>query len=220
MERKDYKRNYYLKNKEKIIAKSIKWREENEEKAKLIANSEKTKDRIEKYRKEKKEEIKVSRDLYYKENKDKINQESKEWREKNKEHVKAYKKEYEKKRKELDPLYKSKMAIRKNISNAFNRQGYKKNSRTEQILGCSFDELKLHLESKFENWMTWDNYGKYDKNILNYGWDIDHIITTSSATTEEELIQLNHFSNLQPLCSKTNRDIKKNSLIWKKDLDI
>jgi hypothetical protein len=55
--------------------------------------------------------------------------------------------------------------------------------------------------------MIWDNYGLY--NGTEYGWDIDHIIPSSSAITEEELLKLNHFSNLQPLCSYFNRDIKR-----------
>jgi hypothetical protein len=58
--------------------------------------------------------------------------------------------------------------------------------------------------------MTWDNKGLYNGE-LNYGWDIDHIIPTSIANTEEELIKLCHYTNLQPLCSKINRDIKKNN---------
>lgn len=59
--------------------------------------------------------------------------------------------------------------------------------------------------------MSWDNYGIYDGK-LNSGWDIDHIIPLSSANTEEELIKLNHYSNLQPLCSMTNRYIKKDNI--------
>ena len=53
-------------------------------------------------------------------------------------------------------------------------------SRTEDILECSFEEFKLYLESKFEPWMNWSNYGVYD-GLLNSGWDIDHIIPLSSA---------------------------------------
>ena len=52
--------------------------------------------------------------------------------------------------------------------------------------------------------MTWDNYDLYN-GTERYGWDIDHIITTSSATTEIELLNLNHYTNLQPLCSYNNR---------------
>ena len=57
--------------------------------------------------------------------------------------------------------------------------------------------------------MDWGNHGLYNGE-LDYGWDIDHIIPLSTATTEEELLKLNHFSNLQPLCSKINRDVKRN----------
>ncbi len=62
------------------------------------------------------------------------------------------------------------------------------------------------------NILNWNNRGLYNGE-LNYGWDIDHIIPLSSAKTEEEMILLNHYSNLQPLCSKINRDIKRDN-IW------
>lgn len=58
--------------------------------------------------------------------------------------------------------------------------------------------------------MTWDNYGIYN-GTLNYGWDIDHIKPTSLANTEQEIIELNHYTNLQPLCGYTNRYIKKDN---------
>jgi len=69
--------------------------------------------------------------------------------------------------------------------------------------------LKEFSESKFEYWMTWENRGLYNGE-LNYGWDIDHIIPISSAKNEEEIIKLSHYTNLQPLCSKINRNIKNN----------
>ena len=92
------------------------------------------------------------------------------------------------------------------------RNGYTKKSRTCEILCCSFEEFQIYFESKFESWMTWENRGKYNGE-LNFGWDIDHIIPISSATTEEEILKLNHYTNLQPLCSRINRDIKKNKLL-------
>ena len=66
-----------------------------------------------------------------------------------------------------------------------------KKYKTENILGCSFSDFKIHLESKFESWMTWDNYGLYNGE-LNYCWDIDHIIPLSSAKTEEDILRLNN----------------------------
>ena len=59
--------------------------------------------------------------------------------------------------------------------------------------------------------MTWENRGLYNGELY-YGWDIDHKIPLSSATTEDDVIKLNHFTNLQPLCSKINRDIKKDKI--------
>ena len=101
--------------------------------------------------------------------------------------------------------------IRKMINRSFKRLGYSKSSKTNEILGCSFEELIKYLESKFENWMTWENKGLYNGE-LDYGWDINHIIPLSSVKTEEEVLKLNHYTNLQPLCSKVNRDIKRDTI--------
>jgi hypothetical protein len=84
-------------------------------------------------------------------------------------------------------------------------------NNTEEIIGCSYEFLLKYLESKFEKWMTWENYGKYNGEF-NYGWDIDHIIPLSSAFNEVDLLKLNHYSNLQPLCSLINRNIKKSKI--------
>ncbi len=76
------------------------------------------------------------------------------------------------------------------------------------ILGCEIIDFKQHLENQFEPWMTWDNYGLYNGE-LNYGWDVDHIIPMRDADTIERAYELNHYTNLQPLDSKLNRDIKR-----------
>lgn len=114
-------------------------------------------------------------------------------------------------RKKTDSLYKLTQNIRTLISNSFKKYKFKKTSKTANILGCSFEEFKTHLESKFESWMTWDNHGLYNGTEM-FGWDIDHIIPLSSAINETDIIKLNHYSNLQPLCSKINRDVKRNNL--------
>ena len=115
-----------------------------------------------------------------------------------------------KKRKILscNPIIRLKSNIHSLIYNKINKNGYTKKSKTYQILGCSFNDFKLHIENQFETWMNWDNYGLYNGE-LNYGWDIDHIIPLKIAITEDDVIKLNHYTNLQPLCSKINRDIKK-----------
>lgn len=104
-----------------------------------------------------------------------------------------------------DPIYKlivsTSNAIREGII------GKRPNSKYYEYLGCSINEFKIYIESKFEPWMNWNNRGKYNGEP-NYGWDIDHIIPTSSAKSINEAINLLHYNNTRPLCSYINRDIK------------
>lgn len=113
-----------------------------------------------------------------------------------------------------DPIYKLKISFSRRLNRFLKRGGCNKSPNKSYYLdklGCSFEELKTYLESKFEDWMTWENYGKYNGE-LNYGWDLDHIIPLSKAKTEDDIYNLSHYSNLQPLCSRTNRDIKKDKI--------
>ena len=72
------------------------------------------------------------------------------------------------------------------------------------MVGCSPQSLREHIESKFAGGMSWDNYG------VN-GWHLDHIIPLASAKNKEEIIKLNHYTNLQPLWAIEN--LKKGSQI-------
>lgn len=119
--------------------------------------------------------------------------------------------ERQRKRYSEDPVFRLKQIIRRSILKNLKLLNCKKNSATTEILGCNFDEFKIYLESKFEPWMNWDNYGKYKKGLVNYGWDIDHIIPISKAKNEEDVYKLNHYTNLYPLCSNINRYVKKNN---------
>ena len=183
---------------------------------------------------EEKKELKRLYDIKYKEkNKEKIKEQNRQYRLLNKELLKLNDEDKEKKRlysrqyrinnpnkhKEYinnriknDVQFKLSINIRNLIRNSIYRQKINKNSKTEEILGCSFEEFKQHLESQFEPWMTWDNYGNPKDGIfeLNKTWDIDHIKPVSSGLTENEVIELNHYTNLKPLCSYTNRWIKRN----------
>ena len=120
-------------------------------------------------------------------------------------------KQRRKERYDTDILFKLSTCIRSNILMSFKNNGYKKESKTEQILGCTFEEFKQHIEQQFEPWMTWNNYGKYNGKP-NYGWDIDHIIPVSSGTSIEDILFINRYTNLRPLCSYINRCIKRNRL--------
>jgi len=178
------------------------------------------------YREKNQEMVATYQASYRKDNEDKIRQLGKEYRLKNVDKIKAYyndnvdtlqakRRIYVKNRFNIDPLYKLKHNISSLIRTSFKSRNYIKKSKTTDILGCSFDEFKQHLEFLWEPWMNWDNRGLYNGEC-DYGWDIDHIIPLDSAITEEDIIRLNHYTNLQPLCSKVNRDIKRN--FWKSGL--
>lgn len=113
---------------------------------------------------------------------------------------------YQNKRKETDECYKMKVRLRKMINNSFRRKKYKKNSNNEKIIGCEWEFFINYLLNTFKN-----NYG--------YDWDgkekisIDHIIPLAIAKTEEEVIKLCHYTNLQLLKAKDNLD-KKDKLDW------
>lgn len=169
-----------------------------------------------------KECVKKSDKVYREENREKETERMREWRKNNPEKAKkSYlnhrvkninrlrKEALEKQKKNRkDPIYKLKESIRNNIRKSMIRKGVNKTSKTTQILGCSFEEFRLHIESQWEKWMSWDNRGLYNGEF-NYGWDLDHIIPISTAKSKEDIIRLNHFTNFQPLCSHTNRNIKK-----------
>lgn len=157
-------------------------------------------------------------------NKEKSTIYNKNWRKSNKERISKYKSDnkeriretnkiYNTNRMKNDLIYRIKVIIRKRISYIFNHHFIIKNSKTEEIIGCTFEEFKNHIELKLEPWMNWNNYGKYDGS-LNFGWDMDHIIPLKEAKTEEEVIELNHYTNFQPLDSYINRVVKKDKLIW------
>jgi len=169
---------------------------------------ERNKENIKKYLVEKKFEIAKTKKKYAEANKVYLAQKQKEWREKNKELIK----QKNLKKYNTNYLYKLKTNLKTLIGNSFRNSGFKKLSKTEQILGCSFTEFKAYLETKFEPWMNWSNRGLYNGEP-NYGWDIDHIIPLSTAKDEHDIIRLNHYTNLQPLCSKINRYIKRDNIV-------
>ena len=124
-------------------------------------------------------------------------------KERMKEYSKKYSLQYIKNRCENDPLFKFSISIRGLILCSIKGKGYKKNSRTEEILGCDFETFKKHIERQFQKGMNWDNRNE---------WHIDHIYPVSLAKDEKHIIELNHYTNLRPMWAKENMS-KGNKII-------
>ena len=166
-----------------------------------------------------KEKIKAYKENYYKDNKNHIKEYNlnnkdkiKQWVNDNRTIINKQNSDRSKNRYLNDIEYRLKINISNLIRKSLKQNGIKKdnkkNSKTKNILGCSFIEFKTYIESMFEPWMTWQNKGLYNGE-LNFGWDLDHIKPISKAKSIEDIIILNHYTNFQPLCSKINIDIKK-----------
>ena len=138
---------------------------------------------------------KDNRKKYFYINKEKRAEYHKEYYKKNKEKIIINTIEYTKNRINNDSLFKLRRNIKTLIYSKFKNNGYTKNSKTNNILGCTFEEFKIHLENKFTEGMNWSNQGL---------WHLDHIKAISLATTEEEVIALNHYTNFQPLWAEDN----------------
>jgi hypothetical protein len=101
-----------------------------------------------------------------------------------------------------DINFRLKILLRGRLWKAITRNS--KQSSALTLLGCTIDELKIHLEKKFVKGMNWKNYGK---------WHIDHIKPCCSfdLTDLEQQKICFHYTNLQPLWAKDN--IRKNGKI-------
>ena len=166
-------------------------------------NKERILERSKEYYQINKERI-LERDKQYRQNnKERIRERDKQYNQNNKEH----RREYIKNRLQTDELFKAKTSIRTLIRRSISKMGYTKQSKTYQILGCTYEEFKLHIEQQFAPDMSWDNREL---------WHLDHIIPLSLGQTEEEVIALNHYTNFQPLWEEDNLS-KGNNIHWEKD---
>jgi len=128
------------------------------------------------YRQNNREKVKLRRKNYYEINKEK--------------HL-----EYFLKMRDTNEVFKLKDNIRRRINFFLKSKGIKKNNSTFNIIGCTPETLKEHIEKQFIDGMSWELMGQIH---------IDHIIPLSSAKTEEEVYKLCHYTNLQPLWAEDN----------------
>lgn len=157
-----------------------------------------------------KDHIKIMSKIYYKKNKDLIKIKNNKYQTENKGVLREKNRLRNIKRRGNDSVFKLRCNISRLILISLTNKKVVKSKKTIDILGCEIEFFKKYLESKFEPWMNWGNRGLCNGE-KNYGWDLDHIKPISLAKDDKEVLELNHYTNFQPLCSFINRCIKKNN---------
>ena len=199
--KKEYSNNRYASNKQTMIEYLSQYRKRD-----YVIESQRIYQKI--YRSENSEDIKKLKSIWYQENKntEEFKLKQKLYSEDNKDNKKERSRVYFQNNKEkiysrinyrlqTDELFKVTCAIRHLISVSIKKQVYTKKSKTYQILGCTFTEFKKYIEDQFVEGMFWKNHGI---------WHLDHKIPISWAKTEQEVYDLNHYTNFQPLWAKEN----------------
>lgn len=160
------------------------------------------KDKIKKYKKE-----------YYEKNIEKISIKNKKWREldSNKQSIKQYHKYWQSERLSKDESFK----LRRNVSRLISFKIKKNSESSFKYLPYTVQELKTNIESKFESWMNWNNWGKYsvktwdDNDQSTWTWQIDHIIPQSDLLYDSmehpNFLKCWDLDNLRPYSSKKNQ---------------
>lgn len=171
------------------------------------ANPERTSAYSKKYYKANKEEINARNKVWHEANKEKTNARSTAWYEANKEEANAQSRD----KYASDIPYKLSKLVRDACIRATGKGAGKQEAI--DLLGCTPEEYKEYLESKFQQGMTWDNH-------TVDGWHIDHILPlneSGTTLTEEEKLKRLHYKNTQPLWAKDN--MKKGNKL-KEDNDV
>ena len=106
-----------------------------------------------------------------------------------------------KRKNDLD--FRLKLNLRSRVRTAIKKDS--KFGKTFELIGCSVEELKMHIESQWEEGMSWENWGVYKDNGYTT-WQIDHIIPCASFDfkKEDEQRKCFHYTNSQPLWAAEN----------------
>lgn len=110
-----------------------------------------------------------------------------------------YTNQYRRNRYTNDPEYRIHTLLNSRLKQAL--KGQLRADTTRNLLGCTIDEFKEYIASKFEEGMTWENHGQRT-------WHLDHRIPCAAfdLTDLEQQKQCFHYTNLQPMWRKENQE--------------
>lgn len=138
-----------------------------------------------------KDKLKQSGAEYYKKNRERSKELTAKWARENKDKINA---NHHRKWK-TDPQYRLSCLLHSRLTKAI-RRNTKRGSAVDD-LGCSVAELKVQLESQFQDGMSWENQGQ---------WHIDHVkpLASFDLADREQFLEAVHHTNLQPLWERDN----------------
>lgn len=184
--KKEQDRKYREANREKVKAYHKEWRDKNRErlneqqKKRYMENPDAFKERKARYVETHGEAVKESSKRYRTENRQKRT-------------------DYERTKRQTDHVYRFRTSFRCLIGGYLRKRGYKGGKSVWEVVGCDFDTFLAYITNLFEDGMTLENYGQ-----RSGCWNIDHIIPISTATNDEDLERLNHYTNLRPMWATEN----------------
>jgi hypothetical protein len=190
-----YNKQYRADNRDKIAA----YRE---------ANREKMSSYNKKYREDNPDRITALGKKYREENREKLDARLKKYREENPDRIAARHAEYTRNRYHNDPAFRLLLNLRTRLGRVL--KGTAKHDSTVNLVGCTIEQLKSHLERQFTDGMTWENQGE---------WHVDHIRPCASfdLSKEEDQRECFNYKNLQPLWAEDNRR-KSNKIVARHEL--
>ena len=167
------------------------------------------------YKQNHKNEIKTYNKEYRVEHKEEAKKYTKQYRIENIDDIKAYRRSYQKEKRRTNPAYKLKQSVSTYINIMLKSNNSSKNGEScLKYLPYSLEKLKEHLESLFEPWMTWDNWGLYnwqtwnDNDPATWTWHVDHITPQSdlpyTSMKDDNFTICWALENLRPLNAKQN----------------
>lgn len=199
--RKQYHKEYYEKHKNILKEKKHEYYKNNFERFSKLGKE---------YAENNKEITKEYQRAYRIAHKDKLRADAAKRASENREKCNIYQRAYLRKKLATDDLFKLTSICRTRIKDAFRSAKYRKRTKASILMGAEMPFIKKYLESLFTKGMSWDKMGSEIH--------IDHIIPLSSAKTEEDMIRLFHYRNLQPLWKHDN--LVKSNKITKPQLSL
>lgn len=172
--------------------------------ARYALNREKERERTRAWREANRDKARAATRRWHEENKTDRNARNKRWREENPDAERQRKKawrtknpEYHRVRMQTDVFYRISKVVRNRLTNALRAKGIAKTSSSAELIGCSVEELKAHLEGQFQAGMSWANHGE---------WHVDHkrALAAFDLSDPTQMAEACHFTNLQPLWAVDN----------------